>query len=142
MVQWFNGSEAHSVRHVGLVVDKVELGHFFIPKHFCFPLPVTIPPKVYINLSWDSGSVAIQRQLYQTVQALQDNSLQVQQCMYNANTGARSHNHCCSGKRVNITYSECVFVALVIRHVMRMRHFVMCSLSGYTIFFFTLSQKR
>ena len=34
----------------------------------------------------------------------------------------RSCNHCCSAKAVSITYSECAFVALGIRHVMRMRH--------------------
>jgi len=30
------------------------------------------------------------------------------------NTEARSCNHCCSGKAVSITYSECVSVVLVI----------------------------
>jgi len=33
----------------------------------------------------------------------------------------RSHNHCCSGKTISIAYSECVFVALVSQHAMRMR---------------------
>jgi len=32
-------------------------------------------------------------------------------------------------------YCECVFVALVIQHAMRMRHIVVCGLSGYTMFF-------
>jgi len=32
------------------------------------------------------------------------------------NIEARSCNHCCSGKAVSITYSESVFVALVIQH--------------------------
>ena len=30
--------------------------------------------------------------------------------------GARSFNCCCSGKAINIRYSECVSVALLIRH--------------------------
>jgi hypothetical protein len=32
---------------------------------------------------------------------------------------ARSWHHCCSGETTNITYYECVFVALVIQHAMR-----------------------
>jgi len=35
------------------------------------------------------------------------------------NIEARSCNHCCSGKAVSITYSENVFVALVIQHAVR-----------------------
>jgi hypothetical protein len=38
--------------------------------------------------------------------------------------------HFCSGKAVSVTYSECVFVALVIRHAMRMRH-VSCQAVQY-----------
>ena len=35
------------------------------------------------------------------------------------NTDARSYNHCCSGKAIRLTYSECVFVALGIQHAER-----------------------
>ena len=47
-----------------------------------------------------------------------------------------------SYKLPNITYSEFVYVALGIQHAMRMRHMVICGLSGTTIFFSTLSHKR
>jgi hypothetical protein len=36
------------------------------------------------------------------------------QRMYKRNIEARSPNHCCHGKEISITYSECVLVALVI----------------------------
>jgi hypothetical protein len=38
-------------------------------------------------------------------------------------------------KARNITYSECMFVGLVIQHEMRMRHIAICGLPRYTIFF-------
>jgi hypothetical protein len=36
------------------------------------------------------------------------------------NTQGRWCNHCYGGEAINITYSECVFVALGIHHVMGM----------------------
>ena len=41
------------------------------------------------------------------------------------NTEARSCNHCYSGKQVSITYYECVFVALGIKHEMYMRRIIL-----------------
>jgi len=41
------------------------------------------------------------------------------------NNEACSRDHCCSGKAVNITYCECVSVALRIHHVKRMRRTIL-----------------
>jgi hypothetical protein len=51
---------------------------------------------------------------------------------------ARSRNHCCCGKAISITYSECLSILLFIQHAMLMRHIVTCDLSGSTIFFHLL----
>ena len=51
------------------------------------------------------------------------------------NIEVRSFNHCCSGKSIIITYSECAFVALGFQYAMRMRHIVVCWVSGSKIFF-------
>jgi len=57
------------------------------------------------------------------------------------NIEARSRNHCCIGKAIIFTYSECVFVALVMQDAKRMRPITLSrGLSGSTIFF-TLSHK-
>jgi len=42
-------------------------------------------------------------------------------------------------KAVSNTYSEYVFVALGIQHAMRIRHIVICGLSGSTTFFNIIS---
>jgi len=63
------------------------------------------------------------------------------QTMYvQRNTETRSCNHCCSGKAISIAYAECVSVALVIQHAMRMRHIVICGLLRSAEFFHMISQ--
>ena len=44
-------------------------------------------------------------------------------------------DHCCSGKSLRITYSQCVFVALGTQYAMCMYLTVICSLSGSTKIF-------
>jgi len=42
-------------------------------------------------------------------------------------------------KSISVTYSECMFVALVTQHAMRIRHIAICGLPGCTIFFYIIS---
>jgi hypothetical protein len=50
------------------------------------------------------------------------------QCTYKRNIEgrSRSRNHRCRG---SITYTECVFVALIIQRAMRMRRFILSSVA-------------
>jgi hypothetical protein len=59
------------------------------------------------------------------------------------NIDARSRNHYCRGKTIIITYSECVFVALVTQHAKRLRRIILSSVSCSAVLHFsTLSHKR
>jgi hypothetical protein len=65
------------------------------------------------------------------------------QCTYKRNIDARSRNHCCRGKAISITHSECVSVALLIQHAKRMRRIILSSVACVTVlYFYTLSHKR
>ena len=44
------------------------------------------------------------------------------------NIHARSRDYCCSGKAIFITYSECVFVSLVIQHAERICRVILSSM--------------
>jgi len=48
---------------------------------------------------------------------------------------------CCCGKAVNITHSECVFIAVLIQHAKYVRCIILLSVaySGYTAFFHIIS---
>jgi hypothetical protein len=45
------------------------------------------------------------------------------------NSDGPSSNQCCRGKKVSISYSECVSVTLVILHAMRMRYIILSSVA-------------
>jgi ribosomal protein L20 len=54
-----------------------------------------------------------------------------------------SLNHTCRGKGIGTTYSECLFLALVIQHAMRMRRIILSSVACLALkSFSTLSHKR
>ena len=55
------------------------------------------------------------------------------------NIETRCYIHCCSGKAVCITYTECVFLESSIQHAMRLRKIVICGLSGSTIYLHIIS---
>ena len=54
-------------------------------------------------------------------------------------TEARSCKHCCSGRAISITYSECVSAALGIQQAMHMR-IAICGLPHSTTFFHIVSK--
>jgi len=61
------------------------------------------------------------------------------------NTEASSLDSYCRGKAISITYSECVSLALVIQHAMRMRRITLSSVACLVLpnnFFFTVTHKR
>jgi len=59
------------------------------------------------------------------------------------NIEARSRNHCCRGKGMSITYSECVSVVLVTQHAVRMRFILLSSMTCVAVLSFsTLSRKQ
>jgi hypothetical protein len=57
--------------------------------------------------------------------------------MYELNIEARTCNHCCCGKAISITYSECVSVTLVIQHAVRMRHIILSSVACLALPYFS-----
>ena len=54
-----------------------------------------------------------------------------------------SRNHCCCGKTISITYSECGSVAVFIQHAKRMRRIILLSVVCLAVpYFSTLSHKQ
>jgi hypothetical protein len=64
-------------------------------------------------------------------------------CKYKRDNEARSCNCCCSGKAISVRYSECVSVALIIRHAKHMCRIVLSSVACLAApYFTTLSHKE
>jgi len=63
---------------------------------------------------------------------------------FERNIQARLSNLCCCGKARIISYSECVYIALVIENVRRMRriYIVISGMSGLTIFYHNIKKKN
>jgi hypothetical protein len=53
------------------------------------------------------------------------------------NIEARSRNRCCHGKAINITYSKCVSVVLIIKHATRMRRIILPSVACLAMLYFS-----
>jgi hypothetical protein len=65
------------------------------------------------------------------------------QCSINFNIQPRSHNQCCCGKAISITYPECVTVALVIQHAKCMHRIMLSSAACLALqYVSTSSHKR
>ena len=68
--------------------------------------------------------------------------LQDRQFTYKRKIEARSCNHCCCVKAINITYYEFVFVALGIQHAMSMRCIILPSVACLAVQYFSTSHKQ
>jgi hypothetical protein len=65
---------------------------------------------------------------------------QDRQCTHKCNNEVRSQNHCCRGKAISITYSECVCSLSYLAHKAHAPYYIVtCGLSGSTIFFNIIS---
>jgi hypothetical protein len=75
-----------------------------------------------INVLWENNPSFIQ---------------QDRKCTYNVMFEVRLRNNCCRGKAISITYSQLVFVALVIQHAKPMRIIILSSVASPTLPYFS-----
>jgi len=54
----------------------------------------------------------------------------------NINIESHSRSHFCRRKAVSIIYTECVFVALFIRHAKRMSHIILATVACLSVRYF------
>jgi hypothetical protein len=67
---------------------------------------------------------------------------QDRQCTYKRNIGALWRNHCCCVNAINMFYSECLSVVVLIQRAMRMRCIILILVASPIVtYFFTLSHK-
>ena len=59
--------------------------------------------------------------------------LNKRQNAFTRNVDARSLTHCSRGKAIRISYSECVFVALVIQHAKAMRRIILSCVASLAL---------
>ena len=64
--------------------------------------------------------------------------LQGMQCIYKHNIEAHLHNHYCHRKEISITYSECVFVDLIIHSAIHMCLITLSSVACLAIPYFSI----
>jgi len=68
---------------------------------------------------------------------------QDEQCTCKCNIEARSRNHSSSGRAISTAHSECVSLAIIIQHAMRMHRIMSSTVSCPALqYFSTLSHKR
>jgi hypothetical protein len=65
-------------------------------------------------------------------------SSHVQKILLLCNIEAHSHNNCCHGRAIIITYSKCVFVALVTQHVENMHHIILSYVACLSLPYFPM----
>jgi hypothetical protein len=58
------------------------------------------------------------------------------ECNCNSNIQPHSRIHCCSGKAISITYTQCVFVALIIQHAKRMSQVIFATVACLAVKYF------
>jgi len=82
-----------------------------------------IPLKDLTDLSFYRLAVSCKAEI-QFCSTFLNQKRQDRQCKYKRNIEAVSHTHSCHAKARNITYSECVFEALVMQRTKRIRYII------------------
>jgi len=61
---------------------------------------------------------------------------------YKPNIEARSRNHCCRGKAISVTYSDCVSVAFVIEYAMCKPGIILSAVTCLALLYFSASSHK